>query len=93
MWYKHYQIFVVMYYQPLGSHPTVARFLKRVFESKPTALGYIRPWDVSKVLCYLGTIYNSEDLSLWKVTLKTAMVVSFRIKDWRDKELVSNERD
>ena len=76
MWYKHCQVFFVMYYQPLGSHPTVTRFLKRVFESKPTALGYTRPWDVSKVLCYLGTIYNSEDLSLWNVTLKTVMVVS-----------------
>ena len=60
-----------MYYQPLGSHPTVTRFLKWVFESKPTALGYTRQWDVSKVLCYLGTIYNSEDLSLWDVSLKT----------------------
>ena len=46
------------------------------FESKPTALGYTRPWDVSEVLCYLGTIYNSEDLSLWNVTFKTVMVVS-----------------
>ena len=60
MWYKHGQVFFVMYYQPPGSHPTVIRFLKRVFESKPTALGYTRPWDVSKILCYLGTIYNSE---------------------------------
>ena len=76
MWYKHDQVFFVMYYQPLGSHPTVTRFLKQVFESKPTALGYTRPWDVSKVLCYLGTIYNSEDLSLWNVTFKTVMVVS-----------------
>ena len=68
--YKHCQVFFVMYYQPQGSHPTVTRFLKRVFESKPTALGYTLPRYVSKVLCYLGTIYNSEDLSLWNVTLK-----------------------
>ena len=67
MWYKHCQVFLVMYYQPLGSHPTVTRFLKPVFESKPTALGYTLPRYVSKVLCYLGTIYNSEDLSLWNV--------------------------
>ena len=38
IWYKHCQVFFVMYYQPLGCHPTVTRFLKRVFESKPTAL-------------------------------------------------------
>ena len=76
MWCKHGQVFFVMYYQPHGSHPTVTRFLQQVFESKPTALGYTRPWDVSKVLCYLGTIYNSEDLSLWNVTFQTVMVVS-----------------
>ena len=76
MWYKHGQVCFVMYYQPLGSHPTVTRFLKRVFGLKPTALGYTRPWDVSKVLCYLGTIYNLEDLSLWNVTFKTVMAVS-----------------
>ena len=35
MRYKHCQVFFVVYYQPLGSHPTVTRFLKRVFESKP----------------------------------------------------------
>ena len=75
MWYKHGQVFFVMYYQPVGSHPTVTRFLKRVFESKPTTLGHTRPWDVSKVLCYLGTTYNSEDFSLWNVIFKTVMVV------------------
>ena len=76
MWYKHYKVFFVMCYQPLQalSHPTVTRFLERVFGS--TASGYTRPWDVNKVLCYLGTIYNSEDLSLLDLTLKTVMVVS-----------------
>ena len=29
MWYEHCQVFFVMHYQPLGSHPTVTRFLKR----------------------------------------------------------------
>ena len=61
---------------PSGSHPTVTRFPKRVFDSKPTAPGYTRPWDANEVLCYLGTIYKSEDLSLWDLTLKTVMVVS-----------------
>ena len=61
---------------PSGSHPTVTRFLTRVFDSKPTAPGYTRLWDVTKVLCYLGTIYKSENLSLWDLTLKTVMFVS-----------------
>ena len=50
--------------------------LKEVFDSKPTAPGYTRPWVFNKVLCNLGTIYKSEDLSLWFLTLKTVMVVS-----------------
>ena len=35
MWYEHCQVFFVMYYEPLGSHPTVTKFLKRVFDSNP----------------------------------------------------------
>ena len=61
MWYKQCQAFFVMCYQSLGSQPTVTRFLKWLFESQPIAPGYTRPWDISKVLCYLGTICNSED--------------------------------
>ena len=58
MWYKQCQAFSVMYYQSLGSQPTVTRFLKWFFESKPTAPGYTRPWDISKVLRYLWKICN-----------------------------------
>ena len=67
--YEHCQVFFVMYYQPL-------QVLILQFDSKPTAPGYTRLWDVNKVLCYLGTIYKSEDLSSWDLTLKTVMVVS-----------------
>ena len=31
MWYKHCQASFVMYYQSLGSQPTVTRFLKWFF--------------------------------------------------------------
>ena len=61
----------------LGSHPTVTRFLKGVFESRPTAPRYTQTWDVGKVLSYLQTIPNSEDVSLKDLTLKTVMLVSF----------------
>jgi len=60
----------------LGSHPTVTRFLKGVFESRPSAPRYTQTWDVRKVLSYLQTIPNSEDVSLKDLTLKTAMLVS-----------------
>ena len=78
MWYEHCQVFFVMYYQLLQVLilQLQGSLIKRVFDSKPTAPGYTRLWDVNKVLCYLGTIYKSEDLSLWNLTLKTVMVVS-----------------
>ena len=49
---------------PFGSHPIVSRFLKGVFESRPTVPRYTETWDVGKVLSYLQTIPNSEDVSL-----------------------------
>ena len=60
----------------LGSHPTVTRFLKGVFESGPTAPRYTQTLDVGKVLSYLQTIPNSEDVSLKDLTLKTVLLVS-----------------
>ena len=61
---------------PFGSHPTVSRFLKGVFESRTTVPRYTETWDVGKVLSYLQTIPNSEDVSLKDLTLKTVMLVS-----------------
>lgn len=59
-----------------GSHPTVRRFCKGVFESRPTAPRYTETWDVGKVLSYLQTIPNSENIMLKDLTLKTVMSVS-----------------
>ena len=59
-----------------GSHPTVVRFCKGVFESRPTAPRYTETWDVGKVLSYLQTIPNSENIMLKDLTLKTVMLVS-----------------
>ena len=61
---------------PFGSRPTVSRFLKGVFESRPTVPRYTETLDVGKVLSYLQTIPNSEDVSLKDLTLKTVMLVS-----------------
>ena len=60
----------------LDSHPTVTRFLKGVFQLRSTATRYTQRWDVGKVLSYLQTIPNSEDVPLKDLTLKTAMLVS-----------------
>lgn len=59
-----------------GSHPTVTRFLKGIFESRPTVPRYTETWDVGKVLSFLQTIPTSEDVLLKDLTLKTVMLVS-----------------
>ena len=59
-----------------GSHPTVTRFLKGIFESRPTAPRYTETRDVGKVLSFLQTIPTSEDVLLKDLTLKTVMLVS-----------------
>ena len=50
--------------------------LKRAFWAKTNSTMIHTNKNVSKVICYLETIYNSKDLSLRALTLKTVMVVS-----------------
>ena len=40
----------------IGSHPLVSRFMKGVFQSRPTCPRYLATWDVSVVLSYLRTL-------------------------------------
>ena len=59
-----------------GAHPTVTRFLKGVFESRPTVSRYTETWDVGTVLRHLKTIPNAKDATLKDLTLETVMLVS-----------------
>ena len=59
-----------------GALPIFSRFLKGVYETRPTAPRYVETWDVGKVLGYLRTIPNSTDVSFKDLTLKTVMLVS-----------------
>ena len=74
MWYKHGQVFFVVYYQPLGSHPTVTRFLKQVFESKPTAGVKAVPLDCGLFLLFLALFQAStaDWIMLAHASLSTA---------------------
>ena len=45
----------------IGKYPSVKRFLKGVFETRPPLPRYIATWDVNIVLCYLKTF------SRWKM--------------------------
>ncbi|XP_031568824.1 uncharacterized protein LOC116303435 [Actinia tenebrosa] len=53
-----------------GTHPLVTRFLKGVYEMKPSLPRYTHVWDVRTVLTYLNTLSPLRDLSLKVLTLK-----------------------
>lgn len=59
-----------------GNHPLVSRFLKGVFESRPSLPRYKDIWDVSVVLDYLKTLPPLEELSLKDITHKTVLLVA-----------------
>jgi len=59
-----------------GNHPLVSRFLKGVFESRPSLPRYKHIWDVSLVLDYLKTLPPLEESNLKDITHKTVMLVA-----------------
>lgn len=59
-----------------GNHPLVTRFMKGVFESRPSLPRYKDIWDVSVVLDYLKTLSPVDELSLRDITHKTVMLIT-----------------
>ena len=59
-----------------GSHPLVSRFLKGVFQARPSFPRYQSTWNVSDVLSYLRTMGPAENLKLPDLSLKTVMSVT-----------------
>ena len=58
-----------------GNHPLVSRFLKGVFELKPSLPRYRRIWDVSVVLQHLKNLEPVNALDLKVLTLKFTMLL------------------
>ena len=58
-----------------GAHPLVARFLKGVFELKPSLPRYSSIWDVSIVLQHLRSLGPPTQLDLKSLTKKTTMLL------------------
>ena len=58
-----------------GEHPLVRRFLKGVFELKPSLPKYNEIWDVSLVLEYLRQLPGLENISLKDHTKKLATLL------------------
>ena len=55
---------------PFGQLPVVKRFMKGVYELKPSFPRYKSIWDVSKVLNYLRTKPHVSEISLKELTLR-----------------------
>ena len=58
-----------------GSHPLVSRFMKGVFNNKPSLPRYSTTWDVNVVLEHLQTI-SFENISLKLLTMKCVMLLA-----------------
>lgn len=59
----------------VGSHPLVTRFLRGVFNIRPTKPRYTNIWDVNKVLVYLRKLSPLKKLTLKDLTLKLVMLM------------------
>ena len=59
-----------------GEQPLVCRFLKGIFQLKPSLRKYCKIWDVSKVLAYLKTLPLTENLKLKELTQKLTMLIA-----------------
>lgn len=59
----------------IGAHPVVIRFMKGVFNLRPSVPRYVTTWDVSKVLHYLKTLSPMKYLPLKLLTFKLVMLI------------------
>ena len=60
---------------PLGNHPLVVRFMKGVFELKPSLPRYTTTWDIKIVLDFLAAT-DTKTLSLKSLSHKLATLLS-----------------
>ena len=59
-----------------GNHPLVTRFLRGVFNTRPSLPRYQEIWDISIVFTYLKSLHPPEKLTLKDLTMKTTMLVA-----------------
>ena len=62
--------------KPVGEHPLVVRFLKGIFNKRPSLPRYSRIWDVSIVLQKLSKIHPAKKLTLKQLTLKVVTLAA-----------------
>ena len=59
-----------------GSHPLVTRFLRGVFNTRPSLPRYQEIWDISIVFTFLRSLHPPEKLTLKDLTMKTTILVA-----------------
>ena len=59
-----------------GSHPLVCRFMKGVFETKPSLPRYSETWDVNIVINYLAALGPPDGLTMKVLTYKVVMLLA-----------------
>ncbi|XP_013419712.1 uncharacterized protein LOC106180300 [Lingula anatina] len=62
--------------KPVGTHPLVIRFMKGVFESRPSLPRYCVIWDVASVLRFLETWHPLEHLNMKQLTWKLVTLIA-----------------
>ena len=58
----------------VGNHPLVQRFIKSVFQTRPSLPCYTQTWDVKVVLNYLKTLSPAIKLNIKQLSQKLAML-------------------
>ena len=61
---------------PFGQQMLVIRFMKGVFEMKPSLPKYSNTWNVNVVLNYLELLHPHNKLTLKKLSQKLAMLLA-----------------
>ena len=59
-----------------GEHPTVKRFMRGVFQKRPTRPKYVYTWDAEIVLLHLENLQPLQDLSLKDLTMKLVTTIA-----------------
>ncbi|MES9884832.1 MAG: hypothetical protein ABW185_28635 [Sedimenticola sp.] len=63
----------------VGAHPLVVRYMKGVFNLRPTKPKYSTTWDVSKVLLYIRKLSPVSSLPLKLLTHKLCMLIALTL--------------
>ena len=61
---------------PIGQHPKVCELLSGIFNKRPPQPKYTVIWDVSRVIGYISTLGNTENLSTKIISLKLTTLLA-----------------